>query len=90
MAKLIMVGTCPNCGAEVVSRYPFEVGICRCSNPAVEISLKPVLELSGKLLDRVQRIADLSGIPLEKLVNSLLLEAGKAVLEGKLKIEYRL
>ena len=90
MAKLIMVGQCPHCKKEITSRYPFEIGECKCRNPPVQFSLQLAIIPAKRHMKVIQRISELSGVPVEKLVNALLEEAGKQVLAGKLTLKYRL
>lgn len=83
-----MVGTCPNCGAEVTSRYPFEIGECYCKNPAVEVPLQLAIIPRPHTMKVLERISELSGVSVEKLVNALLEAAADQVLEGKLTLKY--
>ena len=82
MAKLIMVGTCPNCGAQVVSRYPFEIGECKCENPHVQVTLEPALLLPPRYRRKLEQASKHSGIPMERLLDALLKEASAQLLRG--------
>ena len=86
MAKLIMVGTCPECGATITSRYPFMIGECNCKGNPIEVPLEPALILAPRYMKRIQRVSELSGVPVDKLADALLKEASEAVLRG-LKVE---
>jgi hypothetical protein len=83
MAKLKMVGTCPECGAIIVSRYPFMLGECFCKgNPAIEVPLEPALILAPRHLKQIEKVSKNSGIPVPQLTDALLTEASKAVMRG--------
>ena len=82
MVKLIMVGTCSECGKTVTSRYPFMIGECPCKNPPVDVLLEPALILAPRHMKKIQRVSEVSGIPVEKLTEALLKEITGAVLKG--------
>ena len=82
MARIIMVGECPSCGTKVVSRYPFEIGICKCENPHVEVPLELAIILPPRYLRKIERVSKYSGVPVEKLVEALLEETAEAVKRG--------
>ncbi len=90
LAKLIMVGQCPNCGAEVASRFPFEIGLCRCKNSPVEVPLQLAIIPAKRIMEKIEQVSSLSGVPVEKLVNAMLKEASKQFLEGKFTIRYKM
>lgn len=82
MAKLIMVGECPNCGALITSRYPFEIGICRCSNPAVQVPLQLAIVMPPRFQKAIEVVEKHSGITGEKLLTELLHELSEALVRG--------
>lgn len=82
MAKIVMVGTCSNCGATVTSRYPFLIGECLCRGNPVEVPLEPALVLAPRHMKKIEKVSELSGIPVEKLTEALLKEITEAVLKG--------
>jgi len=74
--KIVMVGRCPRCGAEVTRKYPIDLGVCTCKNPdVVEVPLKPVVELSNRQYRFFERVANFAGLTVEELVNCYLIEA---------------
>ena len=77
-AKLLMVGRCPSCGAEVTRKYPIDITVCTCKNPdVVLVPLKPVINLSNREYAKFSKIAELAGVSVEALVNRLLKESAK-------------
>ena len=82
MAKLVMVGTCPECGATVTSRYPFMIGECLCKGNPVEVPLEPTLVLAPRHMRKLEVVSKHSGIPLDKLADALLKEISEAVMKG--------
>jgi hypothetical protein len=76
--KIVMVGICPNCGAEVTRNYPIDAGVCTCKNPDVAlVPLKPAVVLSNREYGKFEKIAELSGVTVTQLVNGLLKEAAE-------------
>ena len=72
MVKLIMVGVCPECGAQVTSRYPFQIGECRCKNPPVEVHLKLAIIPAERHIKKLREIAEFRKTSIKKLVIELL------------------
>lgn len=83
-AKLLMVGECPNCHASFIRPLSCTAASCMCSNPgdATLVPLHLVLELPNQLYHKLKKIADYAGIPLDRFVSALLLEAGKEKLRN--------
>lgn len=77
-----MVGTCPECGAQVVSRYPFEIGICHCRGNPIQVPLQLAIIPAPKIQKAIQKVSDVSGVAVEDLTDTLLKEASKAVMRG--------
>ena len=82
MAKLVMIGKCPNCGKVVQSRFPFEIGECKCENPPIQVPLEPALILPPRYMKKIEKVSELSEVPVEELVDALLKEISEAVLRG--------
>lgn len=82
MAKLIMVGTCPECGATVTSRYPFMIGECLCKGNPIEVPLEPALVLAPRHMKKIEKVSELSEVSVEELMDALLKEVREAVLRG--------
>jgi ribosomal protein L37AE/L43A len=79
--KLVMIGQCPNCHKEITRRFPIDITLCKCGNPDfVEVELSPALMLPKRVFARFEKLSSLSGVPLDKLVNKLLLEAARVKL----------
>lgn len=74
--KYVAVGKCSVCGKEFVRPAVCTDATCDCESARV-VPLHPALVLPARLHKRLQKIADLAGIPLEEFVNALLLEAAK-------------
>jgi hypothetical protein len=84
-AKLVMIGQCPECSKKYVRVPIVDAAACTCGNPdAVLVPLEPALILSASLYKRYAKIAELTGVSVEQLINALLEEAAKRKLE-KLK-----
>jgi hypothetical protein len=76
--KIVMFGTCPNCGKEYQRKLPADAAACTCGNPdAVLVPLVPVLDLPSTLYKSYSKIAELAGVSVEQLVNELLTEAAR-------------
>jgi len=73
--RLIAIGTCPKCQAEIIRPSECTDGFCTCSNPYTLVPLKPTLIVPEKLLELYEKIAELAGVSVEELVNKVL-EAG--------------
>lgn len=82
MARLIMIGTCSNCGKTVTSKYPFEVGECSCHNPPVQVPLELAILPAPKIQKALQKVSKLSGVPADQLAEALLKEITEAVKKG--------
>ena len=82
MVKSIMVGTCSECGKTIVSRWPFQIGECSCKNPPVQVPLEMALVLPPSQMKRIEKVSELSEVPVEELMDALLKEISEAVLRG--------
>lgn len=82
MVKLLMVGECPSCGKTVTSRYPFMIGECKCENPPVAVPLELALILPPRYMKKLEKVSELSEVPVEELTDALLKAVSEAVLRG--------
>jgi len=67
-----MLGRCPNCGAEIVSRYPFEIGICHCRGNPVEVPLRLAIIPAERHIKTLEKIAEFRSVSIKKLIAELL------------------
>ena len=72
MARIIMVGECPATGAKVVSRFPFEIGICKCENPHVEVQFELAILPAKRHIKHLRQVAEFRNTSVRKLVAELL------------------
>jgi hypothetical protein len=72
MTKLVMIGECSNCGATVVSRFPFEIGICHCSNPHREVKLQLAIIPAKRHMKQLRKVAGFRPTDIKKLIAELL------------------
>jgi hypothetical protein len=80
MAKIryVMVGSYPNCGEEYVRKSPANAAVCTCRNPdATLVPLKPALVLPTSIYKRYAKIAELTEVSVERLINAELEEAAR-------------
>ena len=81
--KVKMVGCCARCGKEHVQNPPVDAVVCTCGNPDFPlVTLYPTLLLSKSEYAKFWKISQVSGIPIEQLVNALLFEAAQKRLES--------
>lgn len=73
----------------MIGRYPFEIALCKCENPPVEVPLELALIPAPRHVKKLREIAEHSGVPMEKLAEALLKEMAQAVKRG-LMIKYEL
>ena len=72
MAKLVMLGRCPNCKRTVISRFPFEIGRCPDCNPSVEVPLKLAILPSKRHVEKLEEIAKFRDVSVKRLIKELL------------------
>lgn len=76
--KLVMIGTCPNCGKELKRKLPVDLAVCECRNPdVVAVPLSPALLLPNRVYAKWSKIAALANIDTEMLINKVLEEAAR-------------
>jgi hypothetical protein len=84
--KLVMIGSCPNCGKEYVRVSIVDAAACDCQNPdAVLVPLEPALIVSKRTYAKFAKLAQLAGVSVERLANEMLMEGARQTLE-KLKL----
>jgi hypothetical protein len=80
--RYIAVGECPRCRTQFVRPPECTAAVCDCQNPnPTLIPLAPALLLPTSIYKRYAKIAQLAGVPLEKLINEVLKEAARQKLE---------
>lgn len=67
-----MIGECLNCGVTVTSRFPFEVGECRCKNPPVQVPLRLAVLPAKRHIKQLREIAEFRHTNIKRLVKELL------------------
>ena len=72
MVKLVMLGRCPNCHATIVSRFPFQIGECKCKNPVVQVPLKLAIIPAKRHVKKLEEIARFRDVSVKKLIKELL------------------
>lgn len=89
MTRLIMVGTCQckNPVVQVVSKYPFELGVC--PNCKREVPLQLAILPAPKIRKALEKVSEASGVPVDQLAEALLKQMADAVKRG-FTIKYRL
>ena len=89
LVKLLMVGECQckNPAVQVVSRYPFEFGVCpQCG---AEVPLQLAILPAPKIQKALMQVSEASGVPVEELAEALLKKMAEAVKRGFM-IKYKL
>jgi len=71
--RFVAVGSCPNCHEEYVRPYPCDAAVCKCRNPEPTlVPLEPFLILPKSLYKPYERIAELTRVDVEDLINKVL------------------
>ena len=82
MVRLVKIGKCGNCGKEFVRPPSCTHAACNCENPPVEVPLEMALILPPRYMKKIEKVSELSDVPVEKLMDALLKEISKAVMKG--------
>jgi hypothetical protein len=76
--KYKAVGECPRCHRQLVRSAECTVAVCSCGNPdPVTVLLSHAVLLPASIYKKWAKIAQLAGVPLDKLVNAVLDEAAR-------------